>query len=430
MSLQKIRRFFVGNRKDDGKIFVMNEKNVIFAESKKWGCLGRIVMRTRLSVFMLICALFLPVRGQEKKADVPKPTRKERMAAKKERLKLKVAEEKEKLRQKKQKLQVKAREKKAELIEKGGVAKAKADSILDVRNSIITTDTMWVARPQSQWIFRAKTDVLGDLLHIRTGEESGFKSNYYLQSEPKVTVGMMANYRGISLSLSLSPTSLLSDFSDMVSAINYYSNTFGIDFTLEKIDEFRGRTSLLSSSRKLGNTNLRDLSINGYYVFNGKRFSYPAVFNSTWVQKRSAGSFLVQANFSTGRLKIGDKLEYSDSYSAQLKKINMTSLSIGAGYGYNYVAGKHWLVHATLQPSVTLWKNYKLRLADNRHEQTQKMPANLNLNLVGRAGAIYSWSRYFAGVTSVVQYTKMGKDSDIALRDTNWKARAFFGWHL
>lgn len=384
----------------------------------------------RFLIFILALSLILPMIGQDKSDATPKPSKKEQIAAKKAKFKQKVATEKEKLRQKKAVVKEKAMKKKAELMERGVVVKAKADSILDVRNSVITTDTVWVARPQSNWIFRAKSDVMGDLLHIRTGEESGFKSNYYLQSDPKVTVGMMANYRGISLSLSLSPSSLLSDFSDMVSAINYYSNTFGIDLTLERIDAFRGRTSLLSSSRKLGNTNLRGLDVNGYYVFNGKRFSYPAVFNSTWVQKRSAGSFLVQASFSTGRLKIGDKLDYSDYYSAQLRRISMTSFSLGVGYGYNYVVGKHWLFHATAQPSMTIWKNYKLRLADERHENTEKMPADFNIYIVGRAGAIYSWERYFAGVTGVVQTSKMGKNSNISLTDTKWKARAFFGWCL
>ena len=311
-------------------------------------------------------------------------------------------------------------------------AMIKADSVLDVRNAKITTDTLWVARPQETWTFRAKTDVFGDFMHIRAVDRGGNVGNYYLSADPKVTLGIMANYRGISASFSFSPSKILSDISDMMSAINYYSNTFGFDLTFEKVDAFHGRTSLDSHSHKLANTNMRLFALTGYYVFNGKKFSLPAVFNSTWIQKRSAGSFLVQAGFNTGRIKIGDNLDPEHEFASTLTRIDMKSFSIGGGYGYNLVAGKHWLIHATAQPSLMVWQNYKLHTTDSEgNVETNKMDnGRLNFFIVGRLGAIYSWDRYFIGLTSVVQHSKSGKDSDFALRDTQWQARAFFGWRL
>ena len=110
----------------------------------------------------------------------------------------------------------------------------------------------------------------------------------------------------------------------------------------------------------------------------------------------------------------------------------MKSFSIGGGYGYNLVAGKHWLIHATAQPSLMVWQNYKLHTTDSEgNVETNKMDnGRLNFFIVGRLGAIYSWDHYFIGLTSVVQHSKSGKDSDFALRDTQWQARAFFGWRL
>ncbi len=311
-------------------------------------------------------------------------------------------------------------------------AMIKADSVLDVRNAKITTDTFYVARPQETWTFRAKTDVFGDFMHIRAVDMAGNKGNYYLSADPKVTLGIMANYRGISASFSFSPSKILSDISDMMSAINYYSNTFGFDLTFEKVDAFHGRTSLDAHSHKLANTNMRLFALTGYYVFNGKKFSLPAVFNSTWVQKRSAGSFLVQAGFNTGRIKIGDNLDPDHDFASSLNRIDMKSFSIGGGYGYNLVAGKHWLIHATAQPSIMVWQNYKLHTTDGEgKDEVNKMDGGrINFFIVGRLGAIYSWDRYFIGLTSVVQHSKSGKDSDFALRDTQWQARAFFGWRV
>ena len=386
------------------------------------------LLRMLLCVGLALCAT-PPLMAQEQ---AKKPTRKEVMAQRRERMKevrrLLVERKNKVVAARKEQLQ----EKRDELLTEAEAARMKADSIMSLRNQRITTDTLWVARPQQTWTFRAKTDMLGDLLHIRARDLDGNQTNYFLANDPKMTLGVMANYRGVSLSLSFSPNKLLSDLSDMASTINYYSNTVGFDVNFEKIDAFRGRTSLQSRRRKLENTNLRSFSASGYYVFNGKKFSYPAVFNSTWVQNRSAGSFLVQANFSTGRLKIGDPIDEGYQYKAQLNRIDINSFSIGAGYGYNLVAGRHWLIHATAQPSMMVWKNYRLHtMTQTGTEQREKMPSNhLNVFIVGRLGAIYSWNRYFIGLTSVVQTSKTGRDSDISLTDTKWKGRAFFGWRM
>jgi hypothetical protein len=338
----------------------------------------------------------------------------------------------ERLQEKKEQLIQNIHEKIDSLKPKAEEAMIKADSLLDIRNAKITTDTFYVARPRETWTFRAKADVFGEMMHIRSVDGLGNRGDYYLNADPKVTLGIMANYRGISASLSLSPSKILSDISDMMSAINYYSNTFGFDLTFEKVDAFHGRTGMQSSTHKLTNTNMRQFALTGYYVFNGKKFSLPAVFNSTWIQRRSAGSFLVQASFNTGRVKIGDNLDPDHDFASRLKRIDMNSLSIGAGYGYNFVYGKHWLFHATAQPSVTIWQNYKLHTDDDQgNEEVNKMDnGRINFFIVGRLGAIYSWDRYFIGLTSVVQHSKSGKDSDFSLRDTQWLARAFFGWRV
>lgn len=338
----------------------------------------------------------------------------------------------QRLQEKKEQLIQNIQEKIDSLKPKAEEAMIKADSLLDIRNAKITTDTLWVARPRETWTFRAKTDVFGDLMHIRSVDMLGNKGNYYLNADPKVTLGIMANYRGISASFSLSPSKILSDISDMMSAINYYSNTFGFDLTFEKVDAFHGRTGLESNSHKLTNTNMRQFAVTGYYVFNGKKFSLPAVFNSTWIQKRSAGSFLVQAGFNTGRIKIGDNLDPDHDFASKLKRIDMNSFSIGAGYGYNLVSGKHWLLHGTVQPSVMVWQNYKLHTDDEQgNEEVNKMDAgHINFFVVGRLGAIYSWEKYFIGLTSVVQHSKSGKDSDFSMRDTQIQVRAFFGWRV
>ena len=324
-------------------------------------------------------------------------------------------------------------ERRKELKAKGEEAMIRADSVLSVRNAKVTTDTLWVARPRETWTFRAKGDMFGDLMQLRAVDVDGAPTNYYLQADPKVTLGVMANYRGVSLSLGLSPTKMLSELSDMMSAVNYYSNTFGVDATFEKVESFRGRTSLQSHAHKVSGTDLKLFSLSGYYVFNGRKFSLPAVFNSTWVQRRSAGSFLVQGGFETGRLRIGGNLDNEHTYAVRLNRVDVNSFHVGAGYGYNLVVGRHWLWHLMAQPSVMVWKNYRLTTTggESGAEQVSRMDAgHFNVFVVGRLGGIYSWGRYFLGLTSVVQHSKCGRDSEFSLRSTRWQGRAFFGWRV
>lgn len=388
----------------------------------------------------LLLALSLPATAQSSGAVAAQPdtTRAERTrtrwTTKREHLKQQAKEQKERLRVKAKEQKEKLKVKSEQLKVKGMEVKVQADSILDIRNARVTTDTLWVARPQCTWTLRAKTDMIGDIIHLHTGDESGHPSDYYMTARPKMTLGVSANYRGISLALSFSPTKLLSDISDMLSSFNYYSNQFGGDLTMEKIDEFDGRTGLVGKSRRLSNTNLRSFTASGYYVFNGKRFSYPAVFNSTWEQKRSAGSLIAQANLNWGRLNMGNPEEMNaGAYTDVLHRINMRSFSIGIGYGYNLVMPPHWLIHLTLQPSIMLWKNYTLHLTDHNlgNSYTDKMPSgSINIHLTGRAGATYSWDKYFIGATGVFHTIKTGKQTDISITDTKWKARAFFGIRL
>ena len=392
--------------------------------------------RQAILLMMLFASLMMPgtINAQDKPTV---KTEKTDESAKKENDKTDAPEDTtktslmERILEKKEQIIQNIQEKIDSLKPKAEEAMIKTDSVLSVRNAKITTDTLYVARPQETWTFRFKTDGFGEIMNLRAANPDGTRSNYYLTADPKITLGIMANYRGISLSFSLSPSKILSDISDMMSAINYYSNTFGIDATFEKVESFHGRTGLQTHSHKLVGTNMRQFALTGYYVFNGKKFSLPAVFNSTWVQKRSAGSFLVQANFNIGRIRIGDNLDSDHSFTSQLNRINMNSLAIGAGYGYNLVAGKHWLLHGTFQPCLTIWQNYKLHTTANGKEDVNKMDnGRINFFLVGRLGAIYSWDKYFIGLTSVVQHSKSGKDSDFSVRDTQWQARAFFGWRI
>jgi len=80
---------------------------------------------------------------------------------------------------------------------------------------------------------------------------------------------------------------------------------------------------------------LRNLTIDGYYVFNNKRFAYPAVYKAGLVQRRTAGSWMVAARYMQGDLNNSPKSAY-DAYNL-LDGFSTMQVAIGGGYSANIV---------------------------------------------------------------------------------------------
>ena len=78
------------------------------------------------------------------------------------------------------------------------------------------------------------------------------------------------------------------------------------------------------------NWDLRTVYADAYYVFNNNKFSMPAARTGRLIQKRSAGSLFVMANFNQSRLHMYKMLNYTEEI------FRHDQFSIGAGYGYNW----------------------------------------------------------------------------------------------
>ncbi len=308
-----------------------------------------------------------------------------------------------------------------------------ADSIISSYRKV-TTDTNFVSRPLTPWMFRVKTNVSGNDFYITGETAQGNIMETRLKAATKQTIGISASYSGLTITLSFNPQKMFGKSSNTEYRMNYYTNSFGADIAYGDLHDFKAETSLDGHRETfdMTDTRLRGLSAHAYYVFNGRRLSCPAAFNCSWVQRRSAGSVLASVAFYKGKLSSG----YDDGtgYLAHDKSISMTHVALGVGYGYNYVIGKHWLIHLSAQPSVILWKNYTLHLLAD-HSTGEAVPDRLphsfpEIDILGRVGAIYKWSNCFIGINGVVQRAEVGRHTDMSLQTVIWKGTAYFGIRL
>lgn len=127
-----------------------------------------------------------------------------------------------------------------------------------------------------------------------------------------------------------------------------------IDTGMDYIDgSASDKSAELFSPENAGQHTIRTFFAEGYYVLNHKKFSLGAGLFADMVQKKSAGGFLIYANYFQSRYSVDDFLWLNDYDSFRTQQA-----SIGAGYGYNWAFKRGKIVlHASAVPMLTAYSH-------------------------------------------------------------------------
>ena len=157
----------------------------------------------------------------------------------------------------------------------------------------------------------------------------------------------------------------------------------------------------------------------GYYFFNGSRFSYNAAYKQSWIQKKSAGSFVVGAmayfaDFNYAHIENAHIISMMNN----IGRLKITQGNLGFGYTYNYVPRKGWLINGLLMPMVTVLNHatlYFYKIDDNAENITrngkESTHRNIDYNIDGRLSVTRNWEKFFINVSGQLNhfYYKDGK---------------------
>lgn len=302
-------------------------------------------------------------------------------------------------------------------------AKREIDKILDMRDSRVRSrvDTSYIERTPQRLRFRLTLNVSGSDIRTR-GVNADGNFNTEMKAQNKYTVSLSAAYRGLSLSVAMNPAHLAGEKKDYELNMNAYGNKLGADVIFHSAKTFEGsvRTQRGDISIPAGLISQNMLTLNAYYAFNGRRFSYPAVFSQSWMQKRSCGSLMLGASFMGGVLKA----RHDDVIGNPESRLSILCVGLGAGYGYNLVLRHGWLIHLSALPELVVYSRSRLTTGGSRTRMPYRFP---NIIAVGRIAVIRHFGRYFAGFTSVVNTSQLGDRDELLLNITKWRARLFFG---
>lgn len=239
-------------------------------------------------------------------------------------------------------------------------------------------DSNYIEVPEKPWrvILRLKetaVDVDYDN-SIRAGTDNRLDWNLCFTPPTSASVGFWAGYRGLGLSYA---TSLVKNAGRHFS-FGATGAKYGFNFRLRRFNT--DETTLTSKtildgkmageSKEDGQLNapvwIRSVYINGYYVFNGRRYSQAAAYNQSVIQRRSAGSFLLGATWYQS------SFDYSNKKNAEMillsnnvNRIKLHQANIGFGYGYNLVPFRGFVINAMAMPTLSFYNRVKVYKYDS-----------------------------------------------------------------
>ena len=281
-------------------------------------------------------------------------------------------------------------------------------------------DTAYIMRPQSKWTVRARMNVSGAKIEAE-GTDAGRHFKSEMEANRKATLSMGVSYLGFTLSTSLNLAKLMGKYHDYELNFNSYGRRFGFDIIYQDAKNFTGWHDHEGMERIVlpdGLLSVKTLNLNAFYAFNSRRFSYPAAFSQNYIQRQSAGSFLLAAS------GMGQHATLDWEQEMQLK---MTNVALGAGYGYNYVPGQGWLLHLSALPAFIVYSNTSMTFGDTRVPFHYHFPEVI---ITGRGAVIRQWSNKFIGMSMVYNFTNIGHEESLTLHNTKWRIRTFFGLRL
>lgn len=301
----------------------------------------------------------------------------------------------------------------------------KGDSILAGRYGRITFDTLYIRRPEGRWTVKLRGNMSGADIWAR-GVRDGVQFSSRVQSDYRATMSAAVTYRGLSLGIAINPAKLAGKNKDNEFNLTSYGNKFGFDVTYQTSHTYHGSVTADGSDKvnlSKGMVSQKALNANVYYAFNGRRFSIPAAFSQSYVQRRSAGSVMVGMIFDGQNTEIVKP----DAFGGGNARLKVVELALGAGYGYNFVAGRRWLFHLSALPALDVFVKSSVSDGVERLTLSYKFPSII---FSGKAAAVYSWRNKFAGATMVLNFSGTGDEERLHVGRSKWRLRVFYGFRF
>lgn len=304
-------------------------------------------------------------------------------------------------------------------------------------------DTNYVEPQHYNWSVMAQGTYNYDYYRLSTKDQS-----LTFSPSPTIKFGPYFGWRWIFLgyTIDLSAVDVTNKSRKQEVDFSIYSAQIGADLFYRRT----GSDYKIRNMRIAGTGDFRDLEgrefdglsvgITGfslYYIFNHQKFSYPAAFAQSTMQKISCGSLMAGFGYTTNSIEFDyDKMQ-SLIDERTTNKVNLdsglmfnnvryTDVNLSVGYAYNWVFAKNCLFCASLSTALAYKKTRGETSSDKEHGIDLD---NFNVDAIGRFGIVYNNNRWYAGASSVVRAYNYRK-TQFSANNIFGNLKIYFGYNF
>ena len=260
----------------------------------------------------------------------------------------------------------------SQMIAQGGVISLikKVGTLIDTM-SVRGVDRRYIEAPEKPWQLIVRGNVNQTIVSMNTKgviEGMEYDAKPSLRTEPAQYVGLWAGYRGYGLGYTVNVGGDKGNYF----TIGATGGSFGINVRIHSFDNSSPNLNLdsdiLSDSNKdewrevklIDPIHVNTLIADGYYMFNGKKFSYAAAYDQSVIQKRSAGSLMAGLMYNYTNIDYSSKYNGDIIYLMEgLGRVKLWQGSVGVGYAYNWVPARGLLINVMAMPMLTFVNKIK-----------------------------------------------------------------------
>ena len=261
--------------------------------------------------------------------------------------------------------------------------------------------------------------------YYRIGTTGPSSQSIWLSPTPNLKVGPYFGWRWIFLGYTFDLKRVdvgikelkqefdFSIYSAQIGADIYYRRT-GSDYKIRSLDLGPNINTDALKGEPFDGVSVSITGVNLYYIFNHQRFSYPAAFAQSTIQKISCGSWMVGVEYTRNSLefdhnklqnmiddRLGPGVAKLDS-GMMFNSVEYYNSSASVGYAYNWVFKRNWLFCASLSLALA-YKRARGDAADEKKRRFQFDINNVNIDGIGRFALVYNNMRWYAGASAIVR---------------------------
>ena len=309
-----------------------------------------------------------------------------------------------------------------------------------LRKVVNNIDTTYISPNRYNFAFMLEHSTWYE--HYRLGStESGQPQSLNFSPNMGMKLGVYFGWRWIFLGYTFDIEDLIGSNKNKVDktemALNIYSSKFGVDlyyrktgsdFKLRSCSGFDLKTPL--KEQDFGGLQSKIKGLDAYWIFNHRKFSYPAVYSQSTNQRKSAGSLMAGFSYSQHSIYFDHTqlpVEIKSTLNSNLRfnKVKYSDYSLGFGYGYNWVFKKNWVANLSLLPGI----GFKKAKIDDILYNDKHWIKDINFDLITRAGITYNNSKWFVGA-SLVMHTYDYRKTNLSVTNSFGTLRIYAGFNF